>query len=552
MHHSQSRSLTAHILAVAATIFLTPAAPSFAQGQSEAGIPVTDPVVRAKCGTCHRVDERGNMPRISRARATPEGWQATTKRMMAENDVSLTPIEARAIVKYLSTSHGLAPDEARPIMYSVERRTRDESGTVNDALADACAKCHQAARALSWRRAADEWKQFVASHAARYHFTPDPDAITALVEAAPLHTREWDRWNGRARTPDLAGRWLLTAHLPGRGNFHGEMEVESTGPDEYRTRTRLQSIDGTVNLARTGRGVAYAGTAWRGRSSGSRPADASSGDPSAETQEAMLVGSDGSSAEGRWFWGQYQELGFDVKMRRPSSGPALLLVDPPSFKVGSNANRIRLVGDGFPAQVTPADVSAGPGATVRRIVSVTPTRIVAELDVAIDAPPGKRTIAFRSSTLEHAVAIHDRVDYLKVVPDSSLAAFGNQSYVRGYQQFEAIGYQRGPDGKLRTADDVALGPVEVSWSMETFYETDQNNQDRVGTVSPTGFFEPASSNPGVNYDVWIVATAKNEKNPEGKPLTGKSYLVVTVPTYTFDGRTFIRDLDRWIEEGSHP
>ena len=35
-----------------------------------------------------------------------------------------------------------------------------------------------------------------------------------------------------------------------------------------------------------------------------------------------------------------------------------------------------------------------------------------------------------------------------------------------------------------------------------------------------------------NYgDVWIVATAKNEKDKDGKPLQGKSYLVVTVPLY---------------------
>jgi hypothetical protein len=57
-------------------------------------------------------------------------------------------------------------------------------------------------------------------------------------------------------------------------------------------------------------------------------------------------------------------------------------------------------------------------------------------------------------------------------------------------------------------------------------------------------------NPGRNYDVWILATAKTEKGKDGKPLVGTGYLVVTVPTYTFEGRTFVRELDRWIEEGS--
>jgi quinohemoprotein amine dehydrogenase len=264
----------------------------------------------------------------------------------------------------------------------------------------------------------------------------------------------------------------------------------------------------------------------------------------------MWIAPDGSRAEGRWFWGQYQELGFDVTLQRASANPALLLVDPVAFKLGSTANRIRLIGDRFPARVTAADVVTGPGMTVRRIVSSSPAEIVAEVDVARDAVPGKRDIAFRSSRLERAVALHDRIDYVKVVPDSATATFGNQTYPRGFQQFEAIGYLRGPDGRRHTDDDVELGPVDVTWSMEVFYEVDQSRQDRVGTLSSTGFFAPAAINPAANYDVWIIATAKTETSPEGRPLVGKSYLVVTVPTYSLNGRTFIRDLDRWIEEGS--
>ena len=200
--------------------------------------------------------------------------------------------------------------------------------------------------------------------------------------------------------------------------------------------------------------------------------------------------------------------------------------------------------------MTPADVTVGSGMTVRRIISSTPGEIVAEVDVAADALSGKRNVSFRSSTLESAVAIYDRVDYVKVTPESSLATFGSQTYSRGFQQFEAIGYQRGADGRPHTADDLELGPVQVTWSMEVFYDIDPNKQDRVGTVSPTGFFTPAAANPGNNYDVWIIATAKTEKGTNGKPLVGKGYLVVTVPTYTFEGRTFVRELGRWIEEGS--
>jgi len=130
-----------------------------------------------------------------------------------------------------------------------------------------------------------------------------------------------------------------------------------------------------------------------------------------------------------------------------------------------------------------------------------------------------------------------------------MAAFGDQTYKRGYQQFDAVGYQRGPDDKLHTADDVELGPVDVTWSMEVFYATPGSSSDFVGKVSPTGFFEPAATSPKNNFDVWVIATAKSEKDKNGRPVVGKAYMVVTVPTYTFQGRRYVRDLDRWVDDG---
>jgi quinohemoprotein amine dehydrogenase len=549
--HLSSRPIRASSLVRAATLLLILSVPLLAQGQTDVGIRVTDPLVRAKCGTCHAADEQGNLQGISWARATPEGWQAVLKRMIVEYDVSLTPPEARAIVKYLSGRHGLAPEESKPVMYYAERRVHDEADLLNATLVEACAKCHHAARALSWRRTPDGWKQFAETHSERYRFKPDREAIAYLGETAPFYTREWASWSARAHAPEPTGRWLMTAHVQGRGKFHGEMDVEAAGGgDEFLTRVRLHSVNDGAVVVRTGRSVVYGGTAWRGRSQGSSVARAAPDDLSTEARETMWVAPDGSKVEGRWFWGQYEEFGFDVTMQRASSDPALLLVDPSSFKAGSNANRIRLIGDRFPAQVTPADVTVGPGMTVRRIISSTAGEVVVEVDVAADARSGQRSVSFRSSTLENAVAIYDRVDYVKVTPESSLATFGSQTYARGFQQFEAIGYQRGTDGRPHTADDLELGPVQVGWSMEVFYDIDANKQDRVGTVSATGFFTPAAANPGNNYDVWIIATAKTEKGTNGKALVGKGYLVVTVPTYTFEGRTFVRELGRWIEEGS--
>jgi len=174
------------------------------------------------------------------------------------------------------------------------------------------------------------------------------------------------------------------------------------------------------------------------------------------------------------------------------------------------------------------------------------------VDVASGAALGKRDVAVLHSVAPGAIAVYDRVDYVKVVPDSAMAAFGDLTHSRGYQQFEAIGYQRGPDGKAHTADDLELGPLspnDATWSLEVFYAAPGSNSDFVGKVSPSGFFTPAANSPNNNFDVWVVATAKNEKDKNGKPLVGKGYMVVTVPMYTLGGRRYVRDLDRWIDAG---
>jgi quinohemoprotein amine dehydrogenase len=527
------------------------ALPLLAKAQAGAGIPISDPLVLAKCGTCHPADGRGNMQYISSERATPEGWEDALKRMIRASRVTLTPPEARAIVKYLSAQHGLAPQEAKPVMYYAERRIHDETGIASEKVLDTCAKCHSLGRALSWRRTPNDWKQFIAAHTARYQLPANQDAVAFLSKSAPLDTPEWAAWSARASKPELTGRWLVTAHVLGHGKLYGEMEVRPGNTDgEYFTRVVLKSVNDGSALVRNGHIMVYAGYAWRGRSQGAATPNMAPDDLRSEAREAMWIAPDGSEVEGRCFWGQYQEFGFDVKMQRASSGPTLLVVDPPSLKTGSQSDRVRLIGDHFPAQATAADLVAGPGVTVRRIVSSTPREIVAEVDVAAEAALGKRDLAFGSATFKNAVAIYDRVDYVKVMPESSMAAFGDQTYPRGYQQYEAIGYQRGPDGKPHTADDVELGSVDATWSMEVFYDVDGSKRDLVGNVSPTGFFTPAADNPNVNSDVWVIATANNDKNKDGKPLVGKGYLVVTVPTYSFNGLKYVRELDRWIQEGS--
>ena len=532
------------------------------------GIPVSDPLVVSKCSGCHRKDDSGNLTRISWERTTPEGWQEVIKRMVRSNGLQLTPEEARAIVKSLSASHGLAPEEAESVMYMAEHATPDEAYPTRD-MRTTCASCHAFGRPASWRRSPDEWKLLLNMHIGYYpnaegaaawrrragedlfaEGNPDTqskkpklvdEAIDYLSKNYALHTPEWAAWRARMRPAKLAGTWLVTSHLTGHGNYYGEMVVTpGASDDEFNTQVKLQPVAGGPAIERKGRAVVYTGYAWRGRSmgtaSGSMP-----GDVPAEMHEALWFSPDASHATGRWFWGSYDEFGFDVEMQPASDGPALLVVDRLSLKAGSEAQRVRLIGHNLPPQIVPADVDFGSGVRVRNIVSHTSQEVVVEVDVARDAIPGKRDVALGRSTLASAIAVYDKIDYIKVLPENSLARLGGGSQrQKGYRQFEAIAYNRGADNKPNTSDDIELGPIDVTWSVEEFYERfDDDDREFVGSLSGTGLFTPALDGPNPqrkqsrdNYgNVWVVATAKNEKDAAGKPLAGKSYLVVSPPLY---------------------
>src|SRR5204863_2409711 len=142
-----------------------PAAPESRSSNADAvdeGIPVTSDLVKQRCGSCHRADDKGRMTRISYRRTTPEGWEQTIKRMVSLNNVKLEPAEARDIVRYLADHHGLAPEEAQPAAFEVERRQIDFKYTADKDTEDTCIKCHSMGRVISQRRSKEEWELLIA------------------------------------------------------------------------------------------------------------------------------------------------------------------------------------------------------------------------------------------------------------------------------------------------------------------------------------------------------------------------------------------------------
>ncbi len=207
-------------------------------------IPVTDKLVIEKCGTCHAADASGNLSRISSIRTTPEGWEEAIKRMIRLNGLQLSPDEARQILRYLSDSHGLAPSEAAPIQYFVQRSIVDEKMPDVADVQHSCAACHAIAKPLSWRRTPEDWDLLKNMHVAFFpsidvsfrragargavRETANPSgetpkepvdvALAWVKKSTPLITPEWSNWSASVQTPKLAGTWLVSGTFPAEAN----------------------------------------------------------------------------------------------------------------------------------------------------------------------------------------------------------------------------------------------------------------------------------------------------------------------------------------------
>ncbi len=534
----------------------------------EPGIPVTNKLVVQKCGGCHAQDKDGNMTRISWVRTTPEGWEEAIKRMIRLNGLSLTTPEAREIVHYLANDHGLAPEEAKPVMYVNERRSVDEQ--VPDQVREVCNACHAYGKPASWRRSKEEWDLLYKMHIGYFpssemtsFMRPPPlpgappptkpedlkqpyeKALDFLKTSFPLSTPEWGAFRTTIQKPRVTGRWLVAAYKPGEGPYYGEMVVAGTNdPELFDTKTRLVGANNGTVITRSGQATVYNGYAWRGRST---TKDVVAGPQAAEkVREVMMLSRDQSQVEGRWMWGDYQEFGFEVRMYRATPGLTLLGLNTPSLHSDATQT-VHVFGDGFPKALKPTDIDLGSGVSVKRVTKISPSQITLEIAVGKGATPGKRDIAVAGTVLPAAVAVYDHIDFVKVTPDTGLSRLGGGPHPKGYVQFEAIAYLNGPDGKPNTPDDISLGPVQAKWSLKEFYATfgDDDTQYVGGLNSETGLFTPSVDGPNPerkfsrnNYgDVWVEAEVSKDLPPgktadvKPQPLTARSYLIVTVPQY---------------------
>jgi len=497
------------------------------------------------------------MGRLSYLRKAPEGWEASVRRMASLADVKITPVEARAIVKYFANKQGLAPAEVKPGRFETERRFIDYRYTADANTERTCRACHSVGRVLLQRRTRNEWELLVATHRGYYPNSdfqsfrrsgPAPDsapnaphpmdqAITHLSRAFPLQTPEWTAWSATMRPAPIEGTWLITGYEVGRGDLFGRLTITKVKgtDDEFTSRAEYRFASGGGSVVREGKSVVYTGHQWRGRSS----ATSAAGNADSAWREVMSVEPGWQEMSGRWFRGGYDEFGIDVTARRITGAPTITGVLPRAVKRGARDVEVTVFGANLPKVAAANALDFGPGISVTRIVRTGPEEIVARLDVDTAARVGSRDLFVAGTALNNAVVAYDKVDRIRVQPNSHMARVGGVRFPKQFAQFEAVGVSNGVDGKPDTADDITIGVVPVTWSLEEYGVTYKDDDVKyVGAIDQKGFFTPSLDGPNAQRagsrnnigDVYVVASYQPVGTP-ARPLKARSLLIVTVPLY---------------------
>jgi quinohemoprotein amine dehydrogenase len=193
-----------------------------------------------------------------------------------------------------------------------------------------------------------------------------------MRKTAPLHSAEWASWSARMRPAALSGKWLVSADLPGKGRYAGSMVIAPKG-DDFTTTITLKSLKDGSTLTRTGTGIVYSGYSWRGKSKGTGDMTAPDA-PAHEARETMWFAPDQKSAAGRWYWGAYEEFGFDVKLTRATAEPTIASVTPDAVKVGTAGAELHIIGDKLPTKLALSDITLGKGVVAKRSCRPAPMR----------------------------------------------------------------------------------------------------------------------------------------------------------------------------------
>lgn len=489
-------------------------------------------LIQKSCLTCHASD--GEIERIADVRKTPEGWELTISRMQNAWGVNITDEQKRQIIKELSYTNGLTPEETEESMDWITKKGTTMSANPEGVFTETCLKCHASEQPMAQRRTDDEWEKLKDFHIA---YNPSiiyqlraidwedeaGKAIKYLQENYGYTNQEYEKWKSNPVTYNPEGTWRIVGVSPTYGMYTGTSTFTKKGDDFYEERT--VSIDGK-DVHHKGTSILYGGFSLRTSMDG----------------EQRFKGFFNFDSTGKKITGSRVKVGdngiFADEIYYLNKGTSLVDIWPRSIQKNTTTV-VRLAGVGLPEAITKEQFNTNGLIAVTKVVKqqgddlwveVTPKpesskASVQSVELSIEGVDGKVSLQ-----------VYDQVDYIKVAPETGLARYGEETE-RKSVQFQAIAFENGKDGKPNTDDDVELGSVAAAWSM-TNQSKELHDTDFIGTLNKkTGLFTPAKPGPNPEREwstnnaggVNVQATYVNSAN--GQTMKAVGFLLSTVPDF---------------------
>ncbi|SDI49753.1 quinohemoprotein amine dehydrogenase subunit alpha [Pseudomonas panipatensis] len=445
-------------------------------------------ILKETCAACHTPDAKGELSRIGLQRKTPEGWLMTIGRMQTMHGLQISDEDRRTLVKYLADTQGLAPSETDGVRYALERRLNTVEN-FDSGFEQMCARCHSAARIALQRRPASEWEKLVNFHLGQWpsleyqSLSRDrdwfdlakKDMVPLLAKRFPLDSQAWNDWQkARPKAESLVGEWSFSGHMPGKGDLSGSMKVASAGGDQFKVEVKGQYADGSP-FSGDGSAMLYNGYEWRGNVS-----------IDGVTMRQVFAAKKGE-LEGRMFDKAHDERGLDFIAAKQGSA-RVLSVQPAYVKAGEETE-VSVIGSGLKGAP-----NFGKGVQVLSIVEQSPERLKVKIKAAADAAAGIHAVSV-GSIKGGSLAVYERIDAVKVVPEFSVARIGDNggSTPKVQGRFDAEAWGKGADGK-----PYRIGVFPANWSVDAFNEqakADGDDKFAGSMAADSGIFTPGDAGP---------------------------------------------------------
>ncbi|MDH3639718.1 MAG: quinohemoprotein amine dehydrogenase subunit alpha, partial [Gammaproteobacteria bacterium] len=278
----------------------------------------------------------------------------------------------------------------------------------------------------------------------------------------------------------------VVGHQPGKGSYQGTLTVTGSGDDQYKVSMDINYASGD-KASGEGNAIVYTGYEWR--------AQLQLGDQS--TLQVFMASESGDELSGRWFLEDSDSLGGDLTAVRMDTGTARILAVAPEYVRAGETKEVAVHGVNLDG-----DVGLGDGVEVVSTVTRDPQTVVVQVKANADASVGTRTVKVGAATASELFTVYHQVDSVRVEPAYAIARVGGADgpLPPVPAQFDAVAYANGPDGEPDTDDDIRIGVMPATWSVDNFSETAVGMDDvkYAGNMQAGGLFVPAGA--GLNLE----------------------------------------------------